>query len=53
MLGGLFIQMVVLVLLMVKPLLDGVSFPDSLVGASLSCLALSSPQRLVSLFPGA
>ena len=46
---GLFFQMVVLALLMVKLLLDGVWFHDPLMEEFMSCLVLSSPSRLISL----
>ena len=46
---GLSMLMVVSVLWMVKPFLDGVWFPDPLMGEYTSCLVLSSPPRLISL----
>ena len=47
--GGLSMQMVVLASLTVKPLLDGVLFPDHLVGVFLSCLVPSLPLSLIWL----
>ena len=48
---AIFFQMVVLALLMVKLLLDGVLFPDPLIGELVSCLVPSSPPRLILLSP--
>ena len=47
--GVLFIQMVVLALLMVKPLLDGVLFHDPFMGELMSCLVPWLSQRLILL----